>query len=111
MHAHAHESAGTVFVSDRDASSHAHGLDAPSIENVSQSGEAAGGSGQCPEGHASTQACCGAFCQVSGVLAGFERIDVRLDNGRLVVMIVAPAVKQRPTFIERPPKSIGPIFG
>lgn len=112
MRAHAHESAGAVYVQDRDAFFHPQNLAAAFyIESLKQGGESVDHAGPCPDGHTSTQACCGAFCQVANMPSDFARMDAKLDHKRLMAIAVAPAVKQRPTLIERPPKSIGPIFG
>jgi hypothetical protein len=111
MRAHAHEFTGTIYVQDRNASSHLHEFDVPSNLEKKQTAEAAEGSEQCPDGHASAQACCGALCQIASMPSVFDRLDAELNSSRLIVMVVAPAVKQRTTFIERPPKSIDPTFG
>lgn len=111
MRAHAHESAATIYIQDHNTSSYSHEIDASSYLEKKQSAETAEGSGQCPDGHTSAQACCGAVCQMVSMPSGFNHLDAELNSSRLVVMVVAPAVKQRPTFIERPPKSIDSIFG
>lgn len=112
MRAHAHESTGAAYVQDRDAFFHSQERDVPFyIGSLKQDGESAGNAGDCPDGHTAVQACCEVFCQVANMPSDFVRMDAKLDNNRLMAIAVAPAVKQRPTLIERPPKSIGPIFG
>lgn len=68
-------------------------------------------SGQCPDGHASKKACCGMACQLANMPSGYDRFEIAYTGDRFAIMVIASAVKQRPTFIERPPKSIDPLFG
>lgn len=68
-------------------------------------------SGKCHDQHGAMGACCGAFCNLAGMPAEFERIVFAFETEAPLMGVLVSAVEPSPTLIERPPRASQSFLG